>query len=427
METFLDFITFKDSNVLYVVLGMFCITASSALIGTFAFLRKRALIGDAIAHSLLPGVCLGFMVSGEKNMLFLFLGAFITGWISTFLVDYIVNRSKVKQDAAIGIVLSTFFALGIVLLTFIQNSNYTEQGGLNSFLFGQAAAINKSEIILFVIILIIVVVLIIAMYRQFIIVSFNSDYAKSIGLPVRSIEFLMTSLTVLAIASGIQALGVVLMSALIVTPAAAARFWTNNLFKMLLIAVSFSVFSGWIGAYVSYANAGMPTGPWVVMILSFITLLSFLGSTKSGILARYLRAQRNKRKILHENILKAIYQLHELHEQEKHLNLSCTASEILSIRLFDTGALQKGLNRLEKRELIKIEHNQIALTPEGAKESRRIVRLHRLWEQYLLKRTTIDTFHVHSGAEAIEHILSPEIERELEKELGISGIPKEDF
>ncbi len=427
MQTFIDFISFKDPNVFYVVIGMICINSSSALIGSFAYLRKRSLIGDAVAHSLLPGICLGFILAGEKNMIYLFFGAFFTGWLSTYLVDYIVNRSKIKQDAAIGIVLSSFFALGIVLLTFIQNGGYTDQGGLNHFLFGQAAAINKDELILFATILAVIIVSILIFYRSFIIVSFNADYARSIGMPVRTIEFLMTSLTVLAIAAGIQALGVVLMSALIVTPAAAARFWTHKLGRMLLIAVVFSVFSGLVGAYVSYANANTPTGPWVVMVLSIITLISFIGSTKRGILARYLKARKNKSKILLENILKAIYHYHERQNLENELNLSMASAEILKVRLFDTAELQRGLNQLIRRGFIGRNNNNYFLTSEGMIESKRIVRLHRLWEQYLLKRTSIDAFHVHSGAEAIEHILSPEIEKELEKELGISGIPKEDF
>jgi len=427
VQTFIDFITFKDPNVIYVVIGMVCITASSALIGTFAYLRKRALIGDAIAHSLLPGICLGFIAAGEKNMIYLFFGAFLTGWFSTFLVDFIVNKSKIKQDAAIGIVLSTFFAFGIVLLTYIQNGNYTDQGGLNQFLFGQAAAINKDELILFEVILGIIALSIFIFYRAFILVSFNADYAKSLGLPVKFIEFLLTSLTVLSVAAGIQALGVVLMSALIVTPAAAARFWSHNLPRILLLAVAISVFSGLVGAYVSYANTQTPTGPWVVLVLSFITLVSFLGSAKNGILASYLKSRSNKRKILHENILKTIYHYHENHQHIEQLDLTVSASELLEIRLVDTDQLQKGLGRLLHMELLSQQDQRYQLTSKGRIESRRIVRLHRLWEQYLLKRTSIDALHVHSGAEAIEHILSPELEQELERELGIKGIPKEDF
>jgi len=405
MQTLIDFISFKDPNVFYVVFGMFCICIGSSLIGTFAYLRKRSLIGDAVAHSLLPGICLGFILAGEKNMLFLFIGAFLTGWLSTFLVDYIVNHSKIKQDAAIGIVLSTFFAFGIVLLTFIQKGGYTDQGGLNSFLFGQAAAINKDELLLFAVITGIIIMGIVLFYRQFVAVSFNVDYAKSIGLPVKTIEFLMTSLTVLSIAAGIQALGVVLMSALIVTPAAAARFWTHQLRKMLVISVLFSVASGFVGAYVSYSNSGVPTGPWVVMILSVITLLSFLFSTRRGILSRYLKNRKNKMKILHENILKAIYHYHEQNEEEKELSLSIKAMEILRVRIFDTNQLQKGLKRLIKDGFISKKNDLYALTQDGKTESKRIVRLHRLWEQYLLKRTSIDANHVHSGAEAIEHII----------------------
>lgn len=427
METLIDFITFRDPNVFYVVVGMVCINASSALIGTFAYLRKRSLIGDAVAHALLPGICIGFILAGEKNMFYLFAGAFATGWMSTYLVDYIVNNSKIKQDTAIGIVLSFFFAVGIVLLTFIQNGSYTGQGGLNSFLFGQAAAINKDELVLFASILGIIILAVILFYRQFVTVSFNADFARSIGLPVKRIEFLITSLTVLAIAAGIQALGVVLMSALIVTPAAAARFWTHRLKLMLILAIGFSVFSGLSGAYISYTSTGTPTGPWVVMILSVLTLLSFLFSYRRGILARYLKARKNKAKILHENILKAIYQYHERQSAENELKLSLSSLDILNVRIFATDELQRGLRKLMSRDLIIRSGEHYQLTSLGKKESKRIVRLHRLWEQYLLKRTSIDTLHVHSGAEAIEHILSPEIEKELEKELGITGIPKEDF
>lgn len=427
METLINFITFKDPNVLYVVLGMFFINSSSALIGTFAFLRKRALIGDAIAHSLLPGLCLGFILSGEKNVTYLFIGAFITGWISTFLVDYIVNHSKVKQDSAIGIVLSSFFGLGVVLLTYIQKNFTGEQAGLDHFLFGQAAAINKDEILLFGFIFILILGTILIFYKGFKAVCFNIDFARSIGLPVRFIELIITSLTVVAIASGIQAMGVILMSALIITPAASARFWTHNLKKMLLIAVLFSVVSGIAGAFISYAYSGMPTGPWVVVILSLMTFGSIIFSPHKGVIGRMAKMKLNRAKILHENILKTIYVYHERKNKENELNEEISISEITKVRYFDTDLLQKGIRKLIARGFITRAGERIKLSDVGKKESRRIVRLHRLWEQYLLKRTSIDSDHVHSGAEVIEHIITPELEKELEKELGITGIPKEDY
>lgn len=426
MKTFIEFISFKDPNVLYVVLGMFFINSSSALIGTFAFLRKRALIGDAIAHSLLPGLCLGFLAAGEKNLILLMLGAFITGWFSTFAVDIIVNKTKVKQDAAIGIVLSTFFAFGIVLLTYIQHHASGQQAGLDHFLFGQAAAINKADVWVFGSILLLMILVVSIFYKSFVIVAFNQEFAKSVGLPVRTIEFLITSMTVLAIASGIQALGVILMSALIITPGATARLWSHKLTRILVLAIIFSVISGVAGAYISYTKTGMPTGPWVVLFLSLFIVISIFLAPDKGILSKFLRARGNKKKILHENILKAVYQFHEK-SKAKDLRGTFNIGNIVSIRNFDTSALLKGINKLMSKGLIQKNKSNYVLTEAGVDESKRIVRLHRLWEQYLITRTSIEMDHVHSGAEAIEHIITPEIEAELEKELGIKGIPEEDY
>lgn len=425
MQSFIDFFSFTNPNVIYVVLGMICINASSALVGTFAFLRKRSLIGDAVAHSLLPGICFGFLLTGEKNPVLILAGAFFTGWVSIFLVDYIVRHSRLKQDTAIGIILSSFFALGVVMLTYIQKTGTGNHAGLDHFLFGQAAAITRDEVFLFGGILLVTLSVIVLFYRRLVLLSFNPEYAASIGLPVKMFEFILTSLTVLAIASGIQALGVILISALIITPAAAARLWTHDLKKLLILAVIFSVFCGITGAYISFTKTAMPTGPWVVVILSAITLFSIAAAPKRGIISRYLIRKRNQRKVNDENILKTIFKLNHL--QTSAASESFKLFDLTEARSFDTSELNSSLNRLQKRGLIQKQEENFILTDAGKNESIRIARLHRLWEQYLLKRTQIDTDHVHSGAEAIEHIITPEIEAELERELGIKGMPDEDY
>ena len=427
MDTFLDFVLLRDPNVWFVVIGGLFIHTSTAVVGTFAFLRKRSLLGDGIAHSLLPGVCLGFMASGEKNLIFLLGGAFLTGWTSTILVDYIVNKSKIKQDTAIAIVLSTFFGLGIVLLTIIQRGNFGNHSGLDHFLFGQAAAISRTDVYVFGVLAAIILIPIFLFFKSFSILSFNPDYAKSVGMPVRFMEMLMTSLTVLAIAAGIQALGVVLVSALVFTPAAAARFWTNKLPKMIILAALMAVISGIFGAYISYQYAGMPTGPWIVIGLFVATFFSFLFAPERGFLKRFKNRRGTSIKIRDENVLKAIFQYNEKNGGHDKLNLKLSASDFLTIREFQTNTLMKGLKSLIGQGYVNHLDDKYYLTESGKKESKRIVRLHRLWEQYLLKRTSIDTDHVHSGAEAIEHILTPEIEAELTKELGIDGVPKEDY
>lgn len=427
MAAFWDFILLRDPNVWFVVIGGIFIHASTATVGTFAYLRKRSLLGDGIAHALLPGVCLGFMISGEKNIFYLLGGAFVTGWLSTFLVDFIVNRSKLKQDVAIAIVLSSFFGLGIVLLTYIQKGGFGNHSGLDHFLFGQAAAISRADVIAYSIICAIIIAVVLFCFKSFKILSFNPEYAQSIGMPVKWMEMLMTSLTVLAIAAGIQALGVVLVSALIITPAAAARFWTNNLVKMTFFSVVIAIVSGYLGAFISYQYKGMPTGPWIVVFLSIITLFSFILAPNRGLIKRFLEQRQIRNKIRNENILKAIYQIHETDQLQGDLSLKLNASQLLQIRQFQTDHLMRGLKALIRQGYINQINDTYYLTSEGKKESLRIVRLHRLWEQYLLKRTTIDSDHVHSGAEAMEHILTPEIEAELMRDLGIHEIPEEDY
>lgn len=428
MATFFDFIALRAPNVSYVVVGMVLIHASSALMGTFALLRKRVLIGDAVAHALLPGLCLGFLWAGEKDIVALSIGSFLTGWGATFAIDGIVALTKLKQDAAIGVVLSVFFAVGMVLLTYIQKNAIGAATGLDHFLWGQSAAIQAADLPVYGGILLLVVGVLVVFYRSFVTVAFHREFAASVGLPVRGIEALMRALTVLTIAAGIQALGVILMAALIITPAAAARFWSDRLPVILLLAVPLSVLSGIGGAYVSYAKAGMPTGPWTVVFLSGLMGCSAVFAPQKGALARHLRARRNRLKISQENILKAMYHYHELKGSAEGLNAPLTAAALMGVRRFDTHRLVYGLHRLWAAGLLSKEKaGAYRLTEEGKRESRRIVRLHRLWEHYLLKRTSIAADHVHPGAEAIEHLISPELERELEAELGIRGIPKKEY
>ena len=239
MNSTFQFLSFSDPNVLFVVLGTMLLGASSAIVGCFSFLRKRALVGDAIAHSILPGVCLAFMVSGSKNPLYLIIGAFITGWLSLLLIDGITRTTKLKSDTAIGIILSVFFGVGILLLTSIQHSGNASQAGLDKFLFGKAASLTKDDVYVFGTIAAILILVVILFYKEFKLISFNPDYAKVIGLPVRFLEFMLATITVLAVAVGIQAVGVVLMAALLITPASGARFWTDKLGVMILIATFF--------------------------------------------------------------------------------------------------------------------------------------------------------------------------------------------
>lgn len=284
MEDLFSFFSFQDPNIRYVVGGSVLLAVSSALVGCFTFLKKKALVGDAVAHAVLPGVCLSFILSGTKNPIYLIIGAFITGWLSLILIDVISRKSKIKEDTAIGLILSVFFGVGILLLTMIQHSGNAAQTGLNSFLFGKAAALIGFDLVVFSLISFFLLFCVLFLYKEFTLISFDEHFAQSIGFPVKRLELALTTLTVLAVVTGIQAVGVVLMAAMLITPAAAARFWTDKLKVMLLLAAIFGALSGVSGAYISYVMPAMPTGPWIVMVISIIAISSFMLAPHRGIL-----------------------------------------------------------------------------------------------------------------------------------------------
>ncbi len=414
METIIEFLSFTDPNVRIVTLGTMLLAASSAIVGCFTFLRKRALVGDAIAHAVLPGVCLAFIVGDTKNPLLLLAGAFITGWLSLIAIDLITSRSKIKEDAAIGIVLSVFFGVGILLLTSIQHSGDASQSGLDSFLFGKAAAIGQSDLYAFGSVALLLLICVILFFKEFTLLCFDEQYAKVIGFPVRLLELLLTTLTVLAVVIGIQAVGVVLMAALLITPAATARYWTASIVKMILLAAAFGALSGFGGAFISFAAPAMPTGPWIVMVLSTLAFLSFMLAPEKGYLFRLYKSRQTRIRILQENVLKTLYHLGEPTDE---YSSSHTLQDIVQRRQQHAGELSSGLKGLKQQGLIQQSQGAYALTPLGLLRAKRIVKLHRLWEMYLTEFLKLAPDHVHDDADTIEHLITPELELKLEEQL----------
>jgi len=418
MDNLLQFLSLYDPNVRMVVLGTTLLGAGAGMVGVFTLLRKRALLGDAVAHSILPGVALAFWVSQSKNPFILLLGALIAGWLSLMSMDYLVRRTKLKADGVIGLVLSVFFGLGIWLLTSIQQSGAASQSGLDKFLFGKAASITSQDVAMFAWVVGGLLVVLLLFYKGFKLIAFDQDFARSAGMPVRLLEFLLSTVTVLSIAVGIQAVGVVLMASLLIAPAAAARYWTDRLSVMLILAVGMGIIAAWSGAYVSYIAPSMPTGPWIVLALALITVISMLWAPNRGILGRSLRQWRYSRKIALENVLKILFQLEELAGNSGKV---FSRVDILRHREIEPAQLNGVLRRMKRREWIKESDSHWQLTDEGREQGRQVVRRHRLWELYLHQRLNLPADHVHAGAEAMEHLLTPELEEALQHDLGFPG------
>lgn len=414
MKELLEFLSLSNANVRYVVLGVMLLGASTAVVGCFTFLRKKALVGDAVAHSVLPGICLAFIFTQIRHPFVLLLGAFISGWLSILSIDYINKKSRIKADSAIAIVLTVFFGLGIMLLTYIQGTGNASQAGIDRFLFGQAAALVGNDVWTLGIVCFVLVAAVWFLFKEFKILSFDADYAQTLGLPVRAIEFVLSTLTVLAIAVGIQAVGVVMMAAMLITPAAAARYWTNRLGIMIALAAGFGALSALFGSYISYTAPKMPTGPWIIIAITFIAFLSMGFAPERGMFFKWLKRKRKAAETLDENILKIFF---HLGEKEDNLLTPRTITSLQARRYFDEKLIRASLKRLVKRDLVKELEGSWNITELGAVEARRIAKLHRLWEMYMSKFLRIPADHVHDGAESLEHFFTPELEAMLEQEL----------
>jgi manganese/zinc/iron transport system permease protein len=408
---FIQFFSLQDPNVRFVVIGMILLGIGSSTIGTFAFLRKRSLTGDAIAHAVLPGICLAYMLFDTRNLWVLLGGACLTGWLSIAAVDFITRKSRIKPDAAIGIALSVFFGIGIVLLTYIQQHGDAGQSGLNNFLLGKAAAMSPDDMITMSIVSLVIVLVVLLFFKEFRMLSFDPDYARAAGHPVRLMELLLTTLTVLAVAVGIQAVGVVLMAALLITPPAAARFWTNKLGVMVWFSIVIGVLGSVAGTYVSFANNKMPTGPWIITMTSLLVVISLLAAPKRGIVSKWLVRRQYRLKMERENLLKLLYHLEEAEPGKQYFSID----DMMERRPGQRKKIRRILQSLLRRKLVEISGSKYSPTESGMQEGKRIVRIHRLWEMYLTEKVHIASDHVHEDAEAIEHIITPEMEARLAK------------
>ena len=354
-----------------VALGTAVLGAVSGALGSFAVLRRQSLLGDAISHAALPGIAIAFLITGSKTPLVLMVGAAAAGILGTIIVMCVVNATRVKDDAALGIVLSVFFGFGLMLLSYLQNHPDAAQAGLNNFLFGQAAAMLNSDVRVLSIIAAIVILAVVLFWKEFKLLAFDRDFAASLGFPVRMLDVILTSLLTVAIVLGLQTVGVVLMSALVVAPAAAARQWTNRLGVMVLLAAMMGAFSGVAGATLSTFVAKVPTGPAVVLCVSVIVLLSLTLAPKRGLVWAYLTTRRNRRRLRLIAVLTDLFALEKQHEPGLPHGHSPEAIHAMSM---GEGGVKASLEQLGELGLAyELASGRWALTEEGLDKARRVL------------------------------------------------------
>lgn len=280
---------FTDYTLRNVALGSALLGIVSGVLGCFAVLRRQGLLGDALSHAALPGICLAYLLTGSKAPLVLLLGAAFAGWIGTMIILRIVRDTRLSEDSALGIVLSTFFGLGILLLTFISKRNDANQAGLDKYLFGQAATLVASNVLTMALLGGLALSVVAVLYKELKLLTFDADFAASLGFNTNRLSVLLTSLIVIAVVIGLQTVGVVLMSAMLIGPAVAARQWTNRLSVMIGLAALFGAASGVIGALISVSQSRLPTGPMIILSLTGIVIGSLLFAPARGIVWEWAR------------------------------------------------------------------------------------------------------------------------------------------
>lgn len=358
-----------DYTLRTVTIGVIALGITSGALGCFAVLRKKSLFGDAIAHAALPGIVLAFLITGSKASWILTLGAAGVGWVATVVIMVLLKHSKLKEDSSLGLVLSVFFGAGLVLLTLVQKLPDANQAGLDRFLFGQAAALMTSDVILIVTIGGLSLLVMSVWWKEFKIVSFDPEYARSIGISVVKIELLQTGLLVLAVVVGLQAVGVILMSAMIVGPAVAARQWTDRLGRMIVVAAGIGALSGLNGVVSSSLGAGIATGPTIVIWLSGFVMLSLLFAPNRGLLWNWQVRRKQRKSFGLETTLIDLYTLALHHGTIEHGH----PVTVLQMMRGGSGAVDKSLKLLQERGWVRQIAGGWLLTETGTEEAKRVV------------------------------------------------------
>lgn len=407
-----EFVTLGTPTAVNTLVGCSLLGVLGGVLGCFLLLRRMALVGDALGHALLPGIALAYLIVGSKSILPLFVGALAAGLLYSAIFSFVSRQRRVKPDAALGLTFTAFFGFGIVLMSYIQNSPTGSQSGLDKFLFGQAAALSSHDVIIIASILVLSVLLISGRFRQLQVFTFDPAFATSIGLPTAVYHYLMMALITLAIIVSVQAVGVVLVSALLIIPGTAAFLLVKRLKAMLIVAGLIGLASGAVGAFLSYVLPGIPTGPIVVLASAGIFGSVLFFAPGQGIVPRLIRRRRHHSRSEGENLLKAAAEfLAATKPEDEWIDVNAFAA-------FDRRnpyELAKSLRRLHAQQLLSYDSpGAFQLTMTGAEIGRRILRNHLLWEVYLSEYTDIAADHVHLDAERIEHVLTPELVAHLE-------------
>lgn len=418
---------FTDAVLRAPTIGCMLMCLAAALVGVMIFLRKQSLLGESLSHAAYPGVIIGIIIAGslalEDNSeiavaLLIKTGAFITALTGFWAIMILENKFNVRSDSALCFVLSTFFGIGLTLASHVQLAYSSLYRQIQIYLYGQAATMTDVHILVYAVLCLLIIAMTAFLYKELQTMTFDRDFAKSIGIHTKTIDTCVFILVALAVVIGIRSVGVVLMSAMLVIPPAAARQFTNRMSMMFVLSGIVGMTSGFLGNYFSVEGShyishlypdtrlSLPTGPMIVLVASTICVMSLLFAPERGLLRRLLRIAYFRYQCTCENLLKGLWR----HGPDKTM----TFKQIHKFHSVSKLYLHFILMRLSANGwLASPKPHTYVLTIDGRQWAAQIVRLHRLWEVYLSDYLGVGAERVHRNAEEMEHIITPDLEREL--------------
>lgn len=384
-----------------VLVGLGC-----GVLGCFVVLRRMALIGDALSHAVLPGVVLAYMFTGDTQPVPLLVGALVSGLVAAVLINLTTKHSRTKEDSSIGIVFTALFALGIVLVSNLPRGTHFD---LKCFLWGEPLAVQQADLTMMAVVCAGVLLAVALLYHRLKLVSFDPLVAAAMGVGVGAMHYLLMGMLSATVVAGLKTTGVILVVAMVITPASAAYQLTNRFAAMLVLAGVFGMVSAVVGMSLSFVfNAS--TGPSMVLVATAIFGASVLLSPTHGVVFDRLRRWRLARHVRGEDVLKAVYRHGPLPAAPDYLPVLIQTLKMPVKRINAT------IDRLRREGLVTPASEALSLTGAGREHAQQIVRTHRLWETYLAERLGVSPEDVHGEAERLEH--AHDLAERLDEALG---------
>jgi manganese/zinc/iron transport system permease protein len=408
-------------NTLIVLAGVSLLGASAGMVGAFAVLRKRALVGDALSHAALPGLCLAFLFMRERNVAAMLLGALASGVAGIMIISALRRWTRVREDAAIGSVLTVFFGAGIALLAAIQKmEGLGSKAGLDSYIFGKTAGMTRADVYLIVLAGLVGLAAVVLLYKEFLSISFDSDFARSLGWPVYALDLLLMSLVALAVVIGLPAVGVVLISALLIMPGTAARFWTDRLSTLLVLSGVFGFGVGLVGTWLSASLDQLPAGPIIVLSGTALFVVSMLFGKERGILARWIDQRRFETSLGLRHLLRIAWE----READPRHPAPLTAADLVRRKTWTEARAQALLSSAQAAGLVRLvtkDKELYELTPDGREQALAATRGQRLWEAFLAEYPEQASSTANLASLSIEDYVPPAVVKQLTAKLEAAG------